>query len=167
MENIEKKEFLKNNYFFLINYTVIDNKQDYDIKWKKFIFPLIPKKLYKYQKLSDQNLNTLLQKKAWFASPKNWEDTNDIRVRYDLDQFKKYIKENYNSFSIDLAKKIIDEEIFKDYHIDECKFKIVSDIFKKYINLNLSCNFPLLKTELKQYFNNSEINSIVNMIKKY
>lgn len=166
MDKWSKKEFLKINYLFFINFINDREKKHYDDKWNKVIFPQLPKKLYKYQKNSDKYLNSLFQKQVWFASPKNWDDTNDITVRYDLEQFIKSIKSNYASFSVDLAKRIIDEEYSNYCNIDDDNYLLISNIYRKYINLDLTCNIPLLKAELRKHFNDSEINIIISLVKK-
>lgn len=47
--------------------------------------PVYPASLFKYRQANQRNITTLKNGKAWFQSPKGWEDKHDCRVLFDED----------------------------------------------------------------------------------
>ncbi|MCZ0871258.1 DUF2971 domain-containing protein [Peribacillus sp. AS_2] len=66
----------------------------------------IPQKLYKYQSLSERNIDSLKNNKVWFSNPKNLNDPFDCTALYYDEEVLLNQLTNKNVFSIKNSKNI-------------------------------------------------------------
>lgn len=136
MTNKEKLDFIT---WHLDSLNELSECTGYKLKYKtkirnQKIKDTIPHYLYKYRTCTNQNLKTLERQNAYFSSPKTWNDSLDVTVRYDFEKDSKIFHENLNNFisicSLYIIKRFISPLEINKYEneIDE-----ITSLYKKVI----------------------------------
>lgn len=107
MDNEEKKQYLEDEIkFFMDHVGECDDKVNgiyrlvTDDAWNEFstrFLPFQPEKLYKYRACNDWGFEALENETAYFGSIKEFDDTRDSKLEYDLQQELKRFKNGESS----------------------------------------------------------------------
>jgi hypothetical protein len=81
-----KLNFIKFNYKCSRTFELLEEpkKLSFHEEWIDQIIDCCPKHFYKYRSFNGDNVDALIQKKAWFSRPSAWNDPIDVTVHYDL-----------------------------------------------------------------------------------
>jgi hypothetical protein len=110
MNNLEKQKYIKEMHKLYTElrpysdgFSLDQMKEEEEILWFEYLksfHKLVPEKFYKYRRVNEENLNCLLNERAWFSKPVDFGDIVDSSINTDinaeLDDFEKnkskYIK---------------------------------------------------------------------------
>ena len=112
MNNDEKLQFIKDNYKYYRKFELLpESRKEIASEWLTHVLSVAPKRLYKYRVCNDDNLRILKERKAWFSSPRTWNDPIDVTVLYNLEKDFKELEDNFDNLVVKFAFSFINKHI--------------------------------------------------------
>jgi hypothetical protein len=123
--NSWKRNFIKFNYKCSRTFEFLQEPQKFAFheEWVDQVIQVCPKHLYKYRSFSTDNVNSFIQKKAWFSRPSAWNDPIDATVHYDLGKDIGDMNRNFDQLVLKFARLFIEK-----YMASYCEQKKTIDL---------------------------------------
>ncbi len=167
MTNKEKLDFI---IWYLDSLNELSYCSGYKLKYKTKIRNdkiknTIPHYLYKYRACTNKNLRTLERQKAYFSSPKTWNDSLDTTVRYDLKKDAEIFYENFDNY-ISKILSTITNKFIPQSKIDKYKSEIdeITFLYNQVIKNNEKISYDKLVSILEPKMGSTKAMEISNIL---
>jgi hypothetical protein len=106
-----KLNFIKFNYKCSRTFELLEEpkKLSFHEEWIDQIIDCCPKHFYKYRSFNGDNVDALIQKKAWFSRPSAWNDPIDVTVHYDLGKDIADMDRDFDQLVLKFARLFIEK----------------------------------------------------------